>query len=81
MIPLFKHLFNQFFYDELAAVRWMRGALMGTAGLLALVPDGEFGVPGWVFKVAAAAMLGIGGSITAGQKNPPADAPPATPAA
>jgi hypothetical protein len=70
MIPLFKRVVYAFFYDELAAVRWIRGALMGSAGLVALVPDGQFGIPGWVYKIAAAAMLGIGGSITAGQKNP-----------
>lgn len=75
MIPLIKKFIYAFFYDELAAKRWLRGALFFFGGMAVNVLAFPFVVvqawtiQEWAYRIAAAAALGIGGSIIGGQKN------------
>jgi hypothetical protein len=79
MIPLFKKLIYAFFYDELAAKRWLRGGLFFVGGMSVNVLAFPYGVikewtlAEWGYRVAAAAALGFAGSIMGGQKNKSAE--------
>jgi hypothetical protein len=79
MIPLIKKLVYAFFYDELAAKRWLRGTLFFVGGMAVNVLAFPFTVvqawtpQEWIYRVAAAGALGIGGSIIGGQKNKSAE--------
>jgi hypothetical protein len=75
MIPLLKRLIWAFFYDELAAKRWLRGGLFFIGGMAVNVLAFPYGVikewtlAEWGYRVAAAGALGFAGSIMGGQKN------------
>lgn len=75
MIPLFKKIIFKFFYDELAAARWLRGGLLFAGGMAVNVLAFPFSVvqawtlQEWGYRVAAAGALGFAGTIAAGQKN------------
>ena len=77
MIPLFRKLIFAFFYDELAAKRWLRGGLFFVGGMAVNVLAFPFTVvqawtaQEWVYRIAAAGALGFAGSIMGGQKNKP----------
>lgn len=91
MIPLLKRIVHALLWDELAAVRWLRGALlMFAAGGVAFADQlaavlGEGGSPGTVRAIKIAALVAgfLGGAVTAGQRNPPppvpVEPPPPTP--
>jgi len=79
VIPLIKRVFRAFLFDELAAVRWLRGATLAfAAGGLAfadqlasvIAPDGA-PEPGVVraIKIAAVICGFLAGAITAGERN------------
>jgi hypothetical protein len=88
MIPLLKGILHALLWDELAAVRWLRGALlMFAAGGVAFADQlaavlGEAGSAGTIRAIKIAALIAgfVGGAVTAGQRNPPIE-PPAAPAA
>lgn len=75
MIPLFKKLIFKFFYDEMAAARWLRGGLLFAGGMAVNVLAFPFTVvqawtlQEWGYRVAAAGALGFAGTIAAGQRN------------
>lgn len=77
MIPLIKRLINSLLFDELAAIRWIRGFLLALAGSGAAFGDqlaDVLGVPeigSWI-KGASIVAGFIGGAITAGERNPKA---------
>ncbi|WP_242394862.1 hypothetical protein [Anaeromyxobacter oryzisoli] len=84
MIPLIKAIIHALLWDELAAIRWLRGAcLTFAAGGVAFADQiagilGEAGAPRVVqaIKLVAVACGFLGGAITAGQRNPPATTAP-----
>lgn len=70
MIPLFRRLIRALLWDELAAVRWIRGGLLAASVAVLQLPAPT----GWergrfVLVLVLAAGAGM---VTAGQKNPPA---------
>ena len=75
MIPLIQKLIFKFFYDEMAAARWLRGGLLFVGGMAVNVLAFPFTVvqawtlQEWGYRVAAAGALGFAGTIAAGQKN------------
>ena len=79
MIPLFRNVFKKILYDEMAAARWGRGFLLWVGGMAVSVLAypielvQTWGPRDWVYRVGAAAALGMAGMITAGQKNLPPD--------
>lgn len=94
MIPLLRKFFQRLFFDELAAVRLLRGFLLWVAGLAVSVLAypievvQAWGPRDWAYRMAVAGAMGAAGMITAGQKNPTPEAlrtelglppPPATP--
>jgi hypothetical protein len=75
MIPLLKKLVYSLLWDELAAIRWLRGTLMTfAAGGIAFADQlaDVLGMPTAVkvVKVTAIVCGFLAGAITAGQKNP-----------
>ena len=75
MIPLIKKFIWAFFYDELAAKRWLRGGLFFVGGMAVNVLAFPWAVVReWTlaevaYRIGAAAALGIAGSIMGGQRN------------
>ncbi len=75
MIPLIKKIIHALLYDELAAKRWLRGLFMwlGGAGVTVAAVGWEVArawtLKEWAGRLAIAGLLGVGGMITAGQKN------------
>ena len=75
MIPFFKKFVQAFLFDDLAFIRWARGAMLGfAAGGIAFGDQlaGIIGAPGAVkaIKITAVCCGFVAGAITAGQKNP-----------
>lgn len=75
MIPLFKHLWNALWYDEVAAKRWLTGFFLGMGataiGIMAYPWEvvKAWTVGEWSWRLGAAAAVAIGGMIATGQKN------------
>lgn len=75
MIPLFRKFIYKFFYDEMAAGRWLRGGafFVGGMGMAVLAyPFDEvmtWTYKEWIFRITAAGFLGAGGTMALGQKN------------
>lgn len=75
MIPLIRNVVRALLWDELSAVRWLRGATLALAGGGVAFGDAvaeALGSPGagkWI-KLGAAAAAFAGGAITAGERNP-----------
>jgi len=75
MIPLIKRIIYAFFFDELAAKRWLRGALFFFGGMAVNILAFPFAIVEawtlreWGYRVAAAAALGFAGSIMGGRPN------------
>jgi hypothetical protein len=80
MITLLKHLLWQLLFDELAAVRWLRGIGGFLAGLamtilpILLPADGwatlqTWGAREWLGRLIAATLAALPMMITAGQRN------------
>lgn len=76
MIPLIRRLLYALLWDELAARRWARGALMwlGGAGITVMAVGwdvaSKWTAREWVGRLAFAAVLGAAGMVTAGERNP-----------
>jgi hypothetical protein len=88
MIPLVRRLVHALLWDELAAKRWVRGFFLWLGGAAVMVASvgwevaQGWSVKEWVGRLAIAGIAGIGGMITAGEKNPKAEeAPPPAPGA
>lgn len=81
MIPLFRGLVHALLYDELAAKRWIRGFMLWLGGSAVMVASVGWEVAQawslreWFGRLSIAGILGLGGMITAGEKNPKPPAP------
>ena len=79
MIPLIKRLMHALLWDELAARRWSRGALLWAGGVAVQLVSVEWATASawtwreWLWRIGAAAVLGAGGMVTAGERNPVLD--------
>lgn len=75
MIPLVKRLFHALLWDELAARRWIRGLLLWLGGAgIQVVSVGWDVAQGWSWRewsgrMLVAGILGLGGMVTAGERN------------
>ena len=70
-----KHTANLLWNDELAFTRWARGFALWAGTVLAQVmttPEDWTTWNGrqWALRLVPAAIVGIGGMITAGERNP-----------
>jgi hypothetical protein len=78
MLTLLKRIIYQLLWDELAAVRWLRGLLHFLAILgVQLVAAGEpairaWSLRDWCWRAAVAGIGLLGGMVTAGDKTPQA---------
>jgi len=74
VITLVRNLIRALLYDELAVRRWIRGGLLwlGTlASQLMADPTWEtWTLRQWLTRAGVAAIVGAGGMVTAGEKNP-----------
>lgn len=76
MIPLVQKLIYALLWDELAARRWVRGFLLWAGGAAVMVASvgwevaQAWSVREWVGRLAIAGILGAGGMVTAGERNP-----------
>jgi hypothetical protein len=84
MIPLLSRLWASLLYDEMAARRWLRGALvtfaLAGAQLAAASPEAaaQWTRREWAVRIAFALVGGLGVMINLGQPNPK-EAPHAEP--
>lgn len=70
MIPLAKRVWFLLWYDEQAALRWMRAFLAGCGAMfisLAAYVPGEWPA---VMRIVGTVLISVTGMITAGQRNP-----------
>ncbi len=83
MIPLVRSIVHALLWDPLAARRWIRGFLLWLGGSAVMVASVGWEVAQawpfreWVGRLAIAGILGLGGMVTAGEKNPKPAAPAA----
>lgn len=81
MITLWRKFWHALLWDELAARRWLRGAVLCVGGAGITVASVGWDVAqgwtlrDWAGRLVFAAVLGAGGMITAGEKNPKPEAP------
>ena len=77
MITMLSKLWKRILYDEMAAARWGRGFLLWLASMSVSVLAfpievvQTWGVRDWMYRLAAAGVMGAAGLVTAGQRNPP----------
>lgn len=80
MITLIRTVIWKFFYDPVAAARWLRGGLMFLGGMgvnilaFPLEVVETWTVKQWAFRIAAAGAMGLAGTIVGGEKNKPIEA-------
>lgn len=76
MIPLVRSMIHALLWDAMAVRRWMRGFAMWAGAVLMQVVSAGFDVVRgwslreWAGRIGVAAVLGIGGLISVGEKNP-----------
>lgn len=83
MWPLLKKTVHALVWDEMAARRWARGFFLWLGGAAIQVVSvgwpvaSEWTAREWIGRLAVAGVLGVGGLVSVGERNPPAAQPPA----